>query len=118
MNRRLEPLACRIHDAVVTAGSDEEQEMAFDLYQKQAQQEPCPACEAIEGVLLAHEHQSVKGKLKALLIGAIGGFCLFLSGVCVMSTHYQATERWGAVLGLAGFGMALLWENLLRKRLV
>ena len=51
MKRNLEPFACRIHDAVVVSGTDEEQEMAFDWYQKQAIQEPCPACKAIEEVL-------------------------------------------------------------------
>lgn len=48
---RLEPLACRIHDAVVVSGTDEEQEMCFDWYQSQAIKEPCPACSAIEEVL-------------------------------------------------------------------
>ena len=54
---RLEPLACRIHDAVVVSGTDEEQEMCFDWYQSQAVKEPCPACAAIEEVLREDMHK-------------------------------------------------------------
>jgi len=45
--KELEPLACRIHDAAVTAGSDEIQGLAFDWYQATAGQTPCPVCCAI-----------------------------------------------------------------------
>lgn len=55
-----EDLPARLHDAMACSGTDEDLEIAGDLYQKQAQQDPCPVCEAIREVLKGtHENSLV-----------------------------------------------------------
>lgn len=118
MNRRLEPLACRIHDAVVCSGSEDEQELCQDWYQKQAIQEPCPACEAIAEVLANHERLDNRRKIGAIFSGLAIGATFFLAGVCSTLSQYGNVERWGTVSMLLGFGICYAWHKLIRNTLL
>lgn len=113
----LEPLACRIHDAVVVCGSDEEQELCFDWYQKQAIQEPCPACQAIENVLREHTRTTWRRALTAAVKGVAAGFLFFMAGVCVNSPHHGGVEQWTTVAALLTAGCCMVWSLGLKRSL-
>jgi hypothetical protein len=125
MTHPLEPLACKIHDSVVCSGTDEEQVLAFDWYQKQALQEPCPACEAIQDVL---EDYDVRPKIKlslgvqvrrlfrALIEAGTAGAALFAAGAASMAETTSPVERWTTSAGLTVLGISVILGALLDRR--